>query len=254
MSGSRNARCIVATMLPGVLVSLLLSVPPRAVAAASSQETRVIGTSLRGRDIVARRYGDGPKIVLVVGQIHGNEKSGVSLARHIARRGARPGFTLWLIETVNPDGAVRNTRQNAAGVDLNRNFPARWKSQTCPGKYCSGPRAGSEPETRALMDFLAEVRPSLVVFYHSAGNVVDAARTGVGNASAVSAYARASGLRSTEVSCGPGGCTGNATQFVHRRDPRATAFVVELPCHAGCLGGQALGRHTDAFWAAARAA
>jgi len=218
------------------------------------EELRIIGTSRDGRDIQAWRFGSGSKTVVVVGQIHGNEKSGIELSRKIAAAGAKPGYTLWLIETVNPDGNALGTRQNANGVDLNRNFPAYWKAQPCPGKYCAGPGAASEPETLATMRFIEEVRPRLVVFYHSVGNVVDAAKTGVGNYAAVRAYAKVAKLRSTAVSCGPGGCTGNATQQVFAQDRTATAFVVELPCDNYCLRASTAVRHVNAFWAAAKAA
>lgn len=240
-----------------LLVATTIGAPPTTEISATSvwpEELRIIGTSREGREIQAWRFGSGSKVVMVIGQIHGNEKSGIELSRRIAASGAKPGYTLWLIETVNPDGNARNTRQNAAGIDLNRNFPAYWKPQTCPGKYCAGPAAASEPETLATMRFIEETSPRLVVFYHSTGNVVDAARTGVGSYAAVRAYAKTARLRSTAVSCGPGGCTGNATQEIYARDKSATSFVVELPCDNYCLRASTATRHLNAFWAAAKTA
>ena len=35
---------------------------------------------------------------------------------------------LWIIANLNPDGVARRTRQNARGVDLNRNFPSEWQA------------------------------------------------------------------------------------------------------------------------------
>ena len=64
----------------------------------------------------------------------------------------------------NPDGASRRTRQNARGVDLNRNFPRNWKPLT--GTYNSGPGPASEPETKAIMAFLRAVRPAYVISFH----------------------------------------------------------------------------------------
>ena len=37
------------------------------------------------------------------------------------------GVQVWTVRAVNPDGLARGTRQNVHGVDLNRNFPRRWR-------------------------------------------------------------------------------------------------------------------------------
>lgn len=238
-----------------LLAALLLSgTTTRAQAArpATPVAVTVLGTSVEGREIVATRYGDGTgKTVMMIGQIHGNEKTGIRLVRDIVAAGVPAGYTLWVIETVNPDGNARNTRQNANGVDLNRNFPTQWARQTCPGKYCSGRTAASEPETRVLTDFLALVQPQLVVFYHAKGAYIDNVKGGVASPAAVRAYATTSRVRLLTVSCGPGGCTGNATQHAFALQPSSTNFVVELPCYTFCLSRTTVKRHTSAFWAAA---
>ena len=225
---------------------------------AEPTETRVIGSSVQGRSITARRYGpvDGVP-VLAVGSIHGNEKSGIPLVRRIAAGAVPDGFTLWVIESVNPDGNARNRRQNANDVDLNRNFDSHWAALPCGAraKYCSGARAASEPETQALSAFVSEIRPRLAVFWHSTNNVVDVPLTGIGRMATVRAYARAAGLPARTVPCGATTkCTGNATQFVNSTVKGASAFVVELPCDSPCLGSKRLAAHVKAFWAAARAA
>lgn len=214
-------------------------------------ETREIGRSVKNRPIMATRYGEeGGKVVVVVGSIHGNEKPGIPIAKDIATQGAQAGYTLWVIETANPDGTAANTRHNARGVDLNRNFPTGWAKQPCPSKNCSGKRAASEPETKALADFLIAVQPRLVVFYHSTGNMVDLPKRGVATPAALLTYARVSGLPATTVSCGSGGCTGTATSHLYANVPTATTFVVELPCDRACLTPTVRQRHIRAFWAA----
>ena len=114
-----------------------------------ADETRQIGTSANGRPIIAMRYGDGPRIVLVVGQTHGDEEGGrrVLLRVQSLSRSLPDGITLWVVPTMNPDGLVLDTRFLANGTDPNR-------------------RAPSEPEQQAVYDFAVATRPSLTVWYH----------------------------------------------------------------------------------------
>lgn len=99
------------------------------VPTSASPATRVIGHSVRGRAIRAWRVGSARARtrILVVGAIHGDEPGGKALTRRL--RGVRPprGTALWLVDDLNPDGTAKRTRQNARGVDLNRNFPRRWR-------------------------------------------------------------------------------------------------------------------------------
>ena len=78
---------------------------------------------------------------------------------------------MWVIASMNPDGYARHTRQNAHGVDLNRNFPTNWARLS--GQYYSGPRPLSEPESRAVYRFLKRVHPRYVVSLHQPLDGVD---------------------------------------------------------------------------------
>ena len=126
--------------------------PHAAARAASASRRVVIGHSVRGRAIAARVLGPdtAPRKLLLVGCIHGNECAGLAILSALARTPVPRGVQLWLVPEMNPDGTAADTRQNAHGVDLNRNFPDHWERITDP-TYNSGPRPASEPETRAAM-------------------------------------------------------------------------------------------------------
>jgi hypothetical protein len=110
-------------------------------------ETRQIGTSAKGRPIMAMRYGNGPKTVLVVGVTHGDEEGGLRVLLRARSLPLPEGITLWVVPTINPDGLVADTRFLANGVDPNRGAP-------------------SQPEQQAVYDFALATRPSLTVWYH----------------------------------------------------------------------------------------
>jgi hypothetical protein len=144
-----------------------------------------IGTSVQGRNITAYRFGDGSSAVVFVGGMHGNEKSSVhTLNSWINQLEANPGRipgnrTIVVIPNANPDGFVANNRYNANGVDLNRNFPTHdWKPDVTFGDGTHLPQGGgsaplSEPESRALADYVLGLSPRLVLTYHSiAGYVI----------------------------------------------------------------------------------
>jgi hypothetical protein len=149
----------------------------------------MLGSSTQGRPIDAVRIGDGPRKLVVVGATHGwPERSTYDLALQLAAYfRANPadvphGVRLYIIPLLNPDGLALGTRQNANGVDLNRNMdtsadscPANdWQQQTA-GAYgvigdIGGPYPESEVESRLLRDFLLDADGA--VFLHAAGGVV----------------------------------------------------------------------------------
>jgi hypothetical protein len=186
----------------------------------------VAGRSVQGRAIVATRRGaaDAPVRVLVTGSTHGSELAGHAVIARLRRMRPPPGVQLWLVRSVNPDGARRGSRQNARGVDLNRNFPRRWRGGGRPfDTYFPGPRAASEPETRALMRLVRRVRPDVSVHYHQALRLVNLS---VGaDPAVVRAYARRVGLPAAPLPH----YRGTATSWSNHELPGTSAFVVELP-------------------------
>ena len=147
--------------------------------------TTQIGNSVQGHPIEATQIGDGDQIALVIiGSIHGDEVNTETLVRSLMERYvnapnlAPPGFTLYFLPTMNPDGLVAGTRQNANRVDLNRNWPTDdWQADAArtggivPGSGGTAP--GSEPEVQAVAQWLLEtVEPAAqevwLLSYHSA--------------------------------------------------------------------------------------
>ena len=80
-----------------------------------------------GRDITAYRLGTpGGRPVLLIGVIHGNEAKGYLITQKIRTMPIPPDIDLWIIDSINPNGPAADTRENANGVDLNRNVSYKW--------------------------------------------------------------------------------------------------------------------------------
>jgi protein MpaA len=206
------------------------------------------GHSVQGRALRAIVLGDpaAPRRAVVVGCIHGNECAGEAIVARLRHAHPRPGTALWLVPTVNPDGHALGTRQNAHGVDLNRNFPFRWRRLGVRGSFdWSGPAPLSEPESRSLHRLLARVRPAVTIYYHQHATLVDES---CGNPGIEGAYARAVGLPFRCLSRYP----GSATTWENHVIRGGTAFVVELP--AGSVAPTSAHRHAVAVLAAAAGA
>jgi hypothetical protein len=114
-----------------------------------------VGRSGEGRPIFELRLGSGAERLLFWSQMHGDEPSAtpalLDLAEYLLRNRERleveallERFTLVFVPMLNPDGAVRGTRQNAWGIDLNRDA-ARLVT----------------PESRLLRDLAYRHRPIL---------------------------------------------------------------------------------------------
>jgi murein peptide amidase A len=198
----------------------------------------VIGTSVQGRPIVAWTFGSdhARRKVLVVGCIHGNECAGLSIVSALRYTRVPKGVQLWLVPEMNPDGTAADTRQNAHGVDLNRNFPYRWQPIVDP-TYYAGPRPVSEPETRAAMKLVRRIRPAVTIWYHQHMDLVDLSG---GDRGLSRRYAQVAGLRPTCLTF----LSGTETSWSNHTFPGTTAFVVELA--AGPVPPAAVVRHLRA--------
>jgi murein peptide amidase A len=184
-----------------------------------------LGRSVRGRSIFAVVSGDpdAPRKLLVVGAIHGNERAGIAIARELESSPPPRQSLLWIVRDLNPDGVAENTRQNAHGVDLNRNFPWRRRHLEHRGGWqYSGPRALSEPESRLARALILRVRPRITIWFHQPLGVVDESG---GDVRVERRFARLMSLPLTRLRRYPGSAAG----WQNQRLRGSTAFVVELP-------------------------
>jgi protein MpaA len=180
---------------------------------------------------------DSARRVLVVGCIHGNEPAGIAIARAVAASPPPAEVDLWVVTDLNPDGVAQDTRGNAGGVDLNRNFRYRWRGLGRVGSpFYSGARPLSEPESRIATALIRRVRPTLGIWYHQPLGVVDVSQ---GPLSLERDYAAEAGLPVRRLADYPGSAVGWED---HRFGP--TAFVVELP--GGRLSSARVHRHAHA--------
>jgi N-acetylmuramoyl-L-alanine amidase len=234
------------SILASALVAAAALSAPSADAPAPVPAARgeVIGRSAEGRPIRALRVGS-PRArvkVLVVGAVHGNEPAGRAVVERLRRTKPPRGTALWLIEDANPDGSAAGSRHNAGGVDLNRNFPHRWRPQD--GVYESGPGPGSEPETQAIMRFVERERPRVTLWYHQALRMVVKS---TGDPALERVYSRRSGLPRKRLPR----YHGTAVSWQNTTFRGDTSFVVELA--GGPLDAAGVRRHARAALSLARA-
>ncbi|MDA3812758.1 MAG: M14 family zinc carboxypeptidase [Candidatus Cloacimonetes bacterium] len=127
-------------------------------------EKHLFGTSVQGRELGALKISDNVALdeneaeVFFDGGIHGDEVGGpeniIRFARDICiAYGTDPDITdlidnreIWLYYMVNPDGRVADDRENANGVDLNRDSGYMWDG------WGNSSGAFSQLESKALRD------------------------------------------------------------------------------------------------------
>ncbi len=149
-----------------------------------------IGESIEGKPLDVHRFGNGPIARMIIGAIHGGYESNTATLVYMLRDDIRNGLitipqdiTLYLLPVFNPDGFydylnLPQGRSNANGVDLNRNWDAVWQAdwdRTGCFNYTyitAGAEPFSEPETRALRDFLLNHHVEALISYHSAMSAI----------------------------------------------------------------------------------
>eukprot|EP01052_Picozoa_sp_SAG31_P033099 SAG31_NODE_3699_length_3976_cov_2.373227_1_plen_365_part_00 len=136
-----------------------------------------IGQSVQGRELwvvtVGGEDAEAPQ-VLMVGNIHGDEPVGnMLMQRWIWTTCTQPtdeqsevarSVKVSYLLNLNPDGYERNSRSNANGFDLNRNYPPP-----------SGSTATEQPETRAYKDYVSGQNFSIATSFHGGAVVCNTA-------------------------------------------------------------------------------
>lgn len=213
-----------------------------ALGASSDSLDCVVGYSVDGRPIEAVRQGSATAshLVLVLGQMHGEEWPGPLVVDKIRALPVPAGLQVWTVRTMNPDGGATGLRYNARGVDLNANFPTRW-TRTAR----SGSRALSEPEAVAMARLLSWLQPDLVLSIHGFLAAVDTTGGGLRAARARQFAALVDVGPARPVACS-GPCHGNLTDWYTATSRRGgVAFTLEMPpdstgsrpCHVSGYGG-----------------
>ena len=126
--------------------------------------------------------------VLVLGGIHGDEFSSVSVVFKWMNKLDRfhSGLFHWrIVPAVNPDGLLsrKSQRQNSHGIDLNRNFPTSdwdadairyWEDETKRNSRRNpGEQAASEIETQWIVDQIDSFQPDVIISMHAPYHLVD---------------------------------------------------------------------------------
>ncbi|MCI0499424.1 MAG: DUF2817 domain-containing protein [Planctomycetales bacterium] len=129
--------------------------------------TEILGVSAQNRPIRMTTIGSGPDVVLIMATIHGNEDAGTPLVQQLMQTlRHRPDLsqthTIMIIPVTNPDGYALQTRGNARGIDLNRNFPASNRIDS----DVFGQAGLTEPESRILHDMILAHQPARIVTIH----------------------------------------------------------------------------------------
>ncbi|MGN0481452.1 MAG: M14 family zinc carboxypeptidase, partial [Lachnospiraceae bacterium] len=133
-----------------------------------------IGESHGGRTIYAIHLGKGNKSFVYISGVHGCENVNpnvlLKIIEHYVCNVPLPkDYRMIFVPVANPDGyeyariSRKMLRNNARGVDINRNF----ECASFKGKI-----PNSEPETKALINLFENYRPELLIDFHSRGKSV----------------------------------------------------------------------------------
>ena len=204
------------------------------------KRTSTFGSSAEGRPLTVTEIGNPTSThrVLIVGCIHGDEPAGVAIADALTAAAPPTAADIWVISDLNPDGIDDAQRQNAHGVDLNRNYAFKLTPLGNLGAVNdSGTAAMSEPESAAAAALILRIRPTLAIWFRQHLAVVDDSQ---GTLAVIQRFGQLVGLPLSPLPDYTGSAVGWEDQALG-----PTAFLVELP--AGPLPAAAVRKYVDAI-------
>ena len=222
--------------MAAVLMCLLL------LPALAAGESFVFGSSEMGRALVCHRLGaeDAEFSFLLTFAVHGFEGAAdhdgqylVDIAQRLIDHYAQQpesleNFALYIVPCVNPDGLIDGVgeskigRLNAKGLDINRDFPVKWRKHT-KAMYRTGEEPFTTAEARAVRDLVKSIRPTYAADIHGWINGV------YGDDALCKAFWQAFGFPIREYSGG-----GMMSQWYETQTK--AAVLVELPHRPGREG------------------
>lgn len=114
------------------------------------------------------------KTILIVGVFHGEEPQGEYLIREFLKTDlSGMKNKLLIVPCLNPDGKFKNQRQNANGIDLNRNFPTKNWCIAENKNYFGGYSPASEIETRFMIDIIENYKIDAILSIHAPFKIVN---------------------------------------------------------------------------------
>jgi protein MpaA len=202
-------------------------VPRPRPAAYVTERVHVVGRSAGGREIRLRQLGN-PNLqgrLLVFGCVHGDECAARGI-EPLTGGCPDPDSNIYLVPTLDPDGAALGTRLNGRGVDLNHNFPVGWRpiGKRWDPQY-AGPQPFSEPETRLAARIVRAVDPRVTIWFHQHHGPGAFVRAWGPAIPAGSHFAALAGIRFLPLHW----LAGTAPRWQNNTFPGTASFVVELP-------------------------
>jgi hypothetical protein len=174
--------------IPAQLVSNAVA-RPVPVGSRTSSGWVVLANSGEGRPMHLKTIGAGSAKTLVIAGLDGEDRIAVNWVDQFVQQlsqspDALRDYQLVLLRAANPDGLTAKHHENGRGVALNRNFPtANYRPR---GNPSAGIGPASEPETRAVMQLLYDLKPQRVVHLTSAASASEAVCNGVAEEAASS--------------------------------------------------------------------